>query len=84
VIKFALLKGGGFVAGDTDTGLTAYAYPKSDYATEAKKYPQAIARKMLSGERRFARPPWLDVKDYDKRNWERQHERKVRGLEDER
>lgn len=37
---------GGFTVGDTDTGATAYAFPTSTHATNAKRQPETVAAKM--------------------------------------
>ncbi len=41
---------GGFLAGDTATGLTAYSYPTSPYATRAKRDPAKVAAQLLARE----------------------------------
>jgi hypothetical protein len=67
---------GGFVAGDTETRLTAYAYPSSPYANESRARPEDTAAKMIKGEawrkdhqsRTFLGAPSL--REYDGRYWE--------------
>ncbi|MCW2242223.1 hypothetical protein [Azospirillum canadense] len=41
---------GGFLAGDTETGLTSYAYPTSSDATKAKRNPAKVAAEMMANE----------------------------------
>lgn len=66
-----LLPDGGFVAGDTQSRLTSYAYPTSVSAIAAKRDPNKIAHEMMRAENillklrsTFPRP------DYDARNWQ--------------
>lgn len=66
-IKFRFAQGGAFVAGDTETGLTSYAYPSSTYAEQAArsdKWAAKIAAKMV---RKLKGNPYRD--EYDLRNW---------------
>lgn len=65
---FRMLEDGAFVAGDPDTGLTAYAYPTSISATKARKTPVTVAKEMLSRE---VVTRTHDRTDYDLRNWQR-------------
>ena len=69
-IVFKLEADGGFVAGDEKTGMTAYAYPTSPHATEAKRAPAKVAAEMLHAEWAHMRD-YPSVQDYDKRNWGR-------------
>ena len=62
-IMYHLDSDGGFSAGDTDTGITAYAYPTSAYANRAKRDPEKVARDMLAREGNRPVMP-----DYDTRN----------------
>ena len=51
---------GGFVCGDTNTGLTAYAYPTSPHASNAAKSPaqaQKTADAMIKAESPIRRSP---------------------------
>ncbi|UKJ74527.1 hypothetical protein [Azospirillum brasilense] len=41
---------GGFLAGDTETGLTSYAYPTSTHATRARNHPGKVAAEMMTSE----------------------------------
>lgn len=60
---------GAFIAGDTITGLTSYAYPFSPHAYDARTGAELIARVMLIGARRCAVS--ADIRaDYDARNWD--------------
>ena len=70
-IVFKLDAQGGFTCGDTETKLTAYAYPTSQWADRSRKHPEPVAVEMLSDEawRKPADNMWR--RDYDKRNWQR-------------
>lgn len=46
MIIYLLDTDGAFIAGDTDTEATAYAYPTSEHATKAKRNPEGVAREM--------------------------------------
>lgn len=66
-IVFNLESDGGFLAGDTETGFTSYAYPTSTHADFAKRQPGAqakIAAEMMEVE--IATPYRVE---YDARNW---------------
>lgn len=69
MIRFKLDSNGGFVAGDTTTGVTVYAYPSSTHAVKARKDAKGTAREMIEAER-----PYLHTSEYsrqyDSRNWE--------------
>ena len=64
MIVHAMLTDGGFVAGNTTTGLTFYAPPKSTYALRAKKMPYTTAENMMVGEK-----PSEARREYDRVNW---------------
>jgi hypothetical protein len=64
-IQFKLLADGGFVAGDTETGRTSYAYPTSPHATMARTMPERIAAEMIASANRVSG----DTADYDARMW---------------
>jgi hypothetical protein len=66
LIVHTFTQDGAFVAGDTVSRLTCYAYPSSTHALRARKAPYMIAERMVSGER--ASPTRAD---YDARNWAR-------------
>ena len=72
MLVFKLLPDGGFVAGDTESRLTSYAYPTSTHANAAKRKPEATAREMVKNESRalhsFGVPR---VVEYDAHNWQR-------------
>ena len=72
-IKYWLDAQGGFTCGDDVSRVTAYAYPTSTYAVQAKRHPERVAKDMLAVERASCsrRPESLFVKDYDVRNWSR-------------
>lgn len=69
-VIFATLPDGAFVAGDRDSGMTAYAYPGSPHAMMANKHARLIAEDMLRSERMSYRSVPA-VKDYDLANWHR-------------
>ena len=65
---FKMLPDGGFVAGDTDSRLTSYAYPSSPHAIVAKKHARLVAEDMLGSERiEYRKIP--AIAEYDARNW---------------
>ena len=68
MIVFSLLPDGGFICGDTESRITSYAYPTSDYADDARKYPNSVASVMLDNEKTGLRILGA-VAGYDKRNW---------------
>ena len=47
-IKYAMDSEGGFTAGIIGTNLTAYAYPTSSRATNARRNPATVANQMLN------------------------------------
>lgn len=55
---------GGFIVGNTATGLTSYAYPTSTHATEARRNARKVAAFMVGHERDSAIRA-----DFDSRNW---------------
>ena len=70
MIRFKLETNGAFIAGDTETGRTVYAYPSSTHATQAKWHPKTVAAKMMTAENSAGK--WRDAfDDYDLRNWTR-------------
>jgi hypothetical protein len=80
-IVYRLLDDGGFVAGDTATEHTCYAYPTSDSATKAKRNPAQIAIQMMAHENAF-RPTvrnfvrvHASIAESDARNWKRLNEK---------
>ena len=62
---------GGFTAGDTETGLTAYAYPTSPSATSARRDPRRIAAMLVANEDPLWRTIAPGVARYDAENWAR-------------
>ena len=65
---FKMLDDGGFVAGDSDSRMTSYAYPGSPHALVAKQHPKAVAEDMLESERQsFRKVP--AIHQYDAKNW---------------
>ena len=69
-IVFAFDDDGGFIAGDTATGRTSYAYPTSHYATCAKRAAMRTAILMMRQENESGE--WRDGTDgkrYDSKNW---------------
>ena len=70
MIRFKLETNGAFIAGDTETGRTLYAYPSSTHATQAKWRPKTVAAEMMTAENSAGK--WRDTyDDYDLRNWTR-------------
>lgn len=70
MIRYRFLKGGAFVAGDTKTGRTSYAYPTSPSADRAKAAPTKIALRMMASENKGGE--WREsqlCRDYDTANW---------------
>ena len=69
-IVYKLCSDGSFVAGDTETRKTAYAYPTSPYAEHAKRKPDEVAQSLLSCEswRQPCGPKFM--REYDANNWE--------------
>ena len=61
-------KDGAFIAGDTETGKTCYAYPSSDHANAAKRRAAKVAKEMMDWENRLHTVPVIRV-DYDQRHW---------------
>ncbi len=69
-IVYKLLDDGSFVAGDTDTCLTAFAYPRSPAASLATRRPYAAARGLVEGQHPADRlTPW--GRNHDAINWRR-------------
>lgn len=67
MIVYKLLEDGGFVCGDSHTGMTAYSYPTSDNARLARRVnPALVAGLKLAKERRYG---GKHEADYDARNW---------------
>lgn len=46
---------GAFIAGDSETGLTSYAYPSSEFAEKARRTPTKVAAEMMESESGWAR-----------------------------
>jgi len=67
MIVYELLTDGGFVAGDTETGFTSYAYPTSSHATMAKRQASRVAAEMVKSANAFG--DIVGRSDYDARNW---------------
>lgn len=64
-------KDGGFIAGDTTSLMTCYAYPTSPHARKAKRSADMagrVAREMIAGEQRHGAQ---HERVYDERNWKR-------------
>jgi hypothetical protein len=62
---------GGFTVGDTETRVTAYAYPTSPHATNAKKHATQVAAEMVDGQNRSWRGFDHLVAASDDYNWTR-------------
>jgi hypothetical protein len=69
-ILYKLDAQGGFTCGDTETGRTAYAYPTSISADDAKHDPLRVARRMMKHENE-SKPGWRDAKPYADKDAER-------------
>lgn len=80
MIVYEFGKDGSFVAGDTVTGRTVYAYPASSNATQARRKGKALptAQAMMKKENALGdwRSSWFGP-DYDARNWARLSERRI-------
>lgn len=70
LIVFRKLADGGFVAGDTISRRTAYAYPTSPHATIARTMPERVAAEMVASALRDPSPARIRG-DYDTRNWQK-------------
>ena len=87
MITYDFGKDGSFVAGDTETSITAYAYPTSPQATKAKKSPLKVAKEMINLElevswtRKEGAPAWESAREYDARNWRRLMSRRIAELD---
>ena len=69
-IVWTFAEDGGFIAGDTVTRRTCYAYPTSHYATCAKRAAMRTAILMMRQENESGE--WRDGTDgkrYDSKNW---------------
>ena len=60
---------GAFVAADTETRRTVYAYPTSQHAVSARKHAPAIAREMMTQENSYG--SWRDYVQFRERDEER-------------
>jgi len=69
-IVWKICEDGSFVAGDTVTGVTSYAYPTSLRVAHAKRNPEREAKEMLANERKEDHETPYGLQ-YDKHNWER-------------
>ena len=71
-VIFKLCRDGSFVAGDTATGHTSYAYPTTPNATQAKRRPAKVAAEMIERANAYARHCTASiVAEYDARNFVR-------------
>ena len=68
MIVYKHLADGAFVGGDTDTGITGYAYPTSEHAEEVRKNPLRVASEMVRGQIGYPNSPLC--KGYNAANWE--------------
>jgi hypothetical protein len=67
MIFYKLEEDGGFVCGDSRTGMTSYSYPTSDNARLARRVnPTLVASAKLAKESRYG---GKHEADYDARNW---------------
>jgi hypothetical protein len=74
MIVYRTLDDGGFVAGDTATERTSYAYPTSTYATMAKRHAERTAAEMMTSENIHRHGNGAPFGDHDARNWVRLNE----------
>ena len=70
-IEYKLDEDGGFTCGNTETGLTSYAFPTSVHATAARKNPAYVARAMLRGEELTLSATKATRADFDERQWKK-------------
>jgi hypothetical protein len=73
MIVFKLEDDGGFVVGDTETRVAAYAYPTSEYASKARAKPHSVANRMATDANKF-HPTFSKLQlsaDYYARLWAR-------------
>lgn len=70
MIRYRLLPDGGFVAGDTETGRTAYAYPTSPRAEAARKRPEATATAILADSAGLLAQLLPERPEYHLANWD--------------
>ncbi len=70
LIVFRKLPDGGFVAGDSISRRTAYAYPSSEHANIARTMPERVAAAMVASALRDPSPARIRA-DYDARNWQK-------------
>ena len=70
MVVYKLLKDGAFVAGDTETRNTAYSYPGSANADEAKHASSrlVIAQKMMRFENSL-KAKSMHKAEHDTKNW---------------
>lgn len=73
MIYYHLGADGSFVAGDSVTRVTSYAFPTSTHATKARRSPASVAKEMLDQENEFSSRAMIGdhVQQYDERNWTR-------------
>jgi len=85
MIYHTLGQDGSFTCGDSVTGITVYAYPTSQHATEAKKNADKTAIEMLANEIASLHCGRIG-QEYDLNNWKRIHtdnnDHTVRGIID--
>ncbi len=71
-IVYKLDQDGGFTCGDTETRMTAYAFPTSPYAPAAKKRAKNVAAEMMAHGRDWVRFIPSDIEnEFHSRNWAR-------------
>ena len=72
MITYKILPDGAFVAGDTETRATAYAYPSSPRAERAKRFPEREASAMIAEQAWRVAQGYAQVhspRHYDAANW---------------
>jgi len=69
MIVHSFISDGGFIAGDTETLRTSYAYPTSAFACDAKRSPGKVAKEMMDAENCIDGRRYGQTLGYDARNW---------------
>lgn len=69
MVVFIFDEDGAFIAGDTRTNVTSYAYPSSANASQAKRAPIKVAAEMIKRENAYGRHGFTHEIDGDHRNW---------------
>lgn len=81
MILYYLRPDGAFIAGDTKRHVTAYAYPNSPHAVEARARPAIVAERMIVSEADRVNLPQPLRATAMLRDAERMHELDVHGTD---